>query len=169
MCFKNFATESALLRGANFAKGSKSPSSILPQVNFRALQNLRMNKRANQSEILALKHESRIPRQWFNPVWGSRKSQASFPFSKQHIVQPVPSWKKHTQGWMNVRESYTRALEQETLEPMKEPSANLHAKQDTRAARARLVLADIWSVRSSAPSGIALFLLSISQSLFHTL
>ena len=35
-------------------------------------------------EVLALMHESRILRQWSNPVSGSRKSQASSPWSKQH-------------------------------------------------------------------------------------
>ena len=32
-----------------------------------------------QAEVLALKHESSILKQWFNPVPGSRKSQASSP------------------------------------------------------------------------------------------
>ena len=35
-------------------------------------------------EVLALKHESRILRQWSNPVSGSRKTQASCPWAKQH-------------------------------------------------------------------------------------
>ena len=35
-------------------------------------------------EILALKDESRILGQWFDPVSGSRKSQASSPWAKQH-------------------------------------------------------------------------------------
>ena len=37
-------------------------------------------------EVLALKHESRILGQWSSPVSGSRKSQASSPWAKQHIV-----------------------------------------------------------------------------------
>ena len=37
-------------------------------------------------EVLALKHESRIIGQPSNPVFGSRKSQASSPWAKQHIV-----------------------------------------------------------------------------------
>ena len=35
-------------------------------------------------EILALKHESRILVQWSNHAYGSRKSQASSPWAKQH-------------------------------------------------------------------------------------
>ena len=38
------------------------------------------------AEVLALKHESRILGQWSKPVSGSRKSQASSPFAKQHKV-----------------------------------------------------------------------------------
>ena len=38
------------------------------------------------AEVLALKHESRILGQWSNPVSGSRKSQASSPWAKQHRV-----------------------------------------------------------------------------------
>ena len=34
---------------------------------------------------------------------------------KQHRVQPALSWRNHIQGWMNVQESYSRALEQGTL------------------------------------------------------
>ena len=37
-------------------------------------------------EILALKHESRILGKWSNPVSGSRMSQASSPWAKQHSV-----------------------------------------------------------------------------------
>ena len=37
-----------------------------------------------ETETLALKHESRILGQWSNPVSGSRKSQASSPWVKQH-------------------------------------------------------------------------------------
>ena len=37
-------------------------------------------------EVLALKHKSRILGQWSNPVSGSRKSQASSPWAKQHRV-----------------------------------------------------------------------------------
>ena len=36
------------------------------------------------AEVLALKHESRILRQLSNPVSGSRKSQASSMWAKQH-------------------------------------------------------------------------------------
>ena len=36
------------------------------------------------SEALVVKHESRILGQWSNPVSGSRKSQDSYPWSKQH-------------------------------------------------------------------------------------
>ena len=51
------------------------------------------------ADVLALKHESRILGQWSNskPVSGSRKNQASSPWAKQHIVQPVPSWRNHIQ------------------------------------------------------------------------
>ena len=66
-------------------------------------------------EVLALNHESRILGQWSNPESGSRKSQASYPWAKQNRVYPVPSWRNHIQGWMNVRESYSHALEQGTL------------------------------------------------------
>ena len=38
----------------------------------------------SEAEVLALKHESRIFGQWSNPVSGSRKSQASSPWAKQH-------------------------------------------------------------------------------------
>ena len=37
-------------------------------------------------EVLALKQESRILREWSYPVSGSRQSQASSPWAKQHIV-----------------------------------------------------------------------------------
>ena len=47
------------------------------------------------SEVLALKHKSRILRQWADPVSGSRKSQASSPWVKQHRVYPIPSWRNH--------------------------------------------------------------------------
>ena len=66
-------------------------------------------------EILALKLGSRILGQWSNTVSSSRKTQASFPWAKQHRVYPVPSWRNHVQGWMNVQESYSPALEQGTL------------------------------------------------------
>ena len=62
-------------------------------------------------EILALKHESRILGQWSNPVCGTSKSQASSPWAKQHRAKPVASWRNHIQGQMNVRESYSLALE----------------------------------------------------------
>ena len=64
-----------------------------------------------RAELLALKHQSRILGQGLS---GSRKSQASSPWFKQHRAYPVPSWRNHIQGWMNVWESYSRALEQET-------------------------------------------------------
>ena len=67
------------------------------------------------AEVLALNHESRILGQWSNPVSGSRRSQASSPWAKQHRPQPVPSWRNHIQGWMKVRESYSRAFEQGSL------------------------------------------------------
>ena len=38
------------------------------------------------AEILALKQESRILGQWYNHVSGSRKSQPSSPWAKQHRV-----------------------------------------------------------------------------------
>ena len=38
------------------------------------------------SEVLALKHESMINGQWSDPVSGSMKSQASFPWDKHHTV-----------------------------------------------------------------------------------
>ena len=59
--------------------------------------------------------ESNILWQSSNPVCSSRKSQASSRCAKQHRVWPVPSWRNHIQGWMNVRESYSPALEQGTL------------------------------------------------------
>ena len=52
---------------------------------------------------LALRHESRILRQWSNL------------YLVQGRAKPVLSWKNHIQGWMYVRESYSRALEQGTL------------------------------------------------------
>ena len=42
------------------------------------------NKVGPLSEVLVLKHESRILGQWSYPVCGSRKSQASSPWAKQH-------------------------------------------------------------------------------------
>ena len=45
-------------------------------------------------------------------IWSSR-SKASSPWAKQHRVKPVPSWRNHTQGWMNVWESYSRAEEEQ--------------------------------------------------------
>ena len=36
--------------------------------------------------VLALKHKSRILGQWSDPVYGSRKSQASYPWAKPHII-----------------------------------------------------------------------------------
>ena len=67
------------------------------------------------SEVLALKHESRILRQRSNPVSGSRKSQNQF--SMGHTAQSLTRsiMQKHIQGGMNVRESYSPALEQGTL------------------------------------------------------
>ena len=67
-------------------------------------------------EVLPLKHESRILGQWSYPVCGSRKSNTSSPWAKQHRVQPITSWRNHIQGWMNVNESYSLALEQGTLQ-----------------------------------------------------
>ena len=69
----------------------------------------------SRCEQSALKQKSRILGQWYNPVCGSRKSQASSPWVKQHRVLPVPSWRNHIQGWMTVRESYSCAVEQGTL------------------------------------------------------
>ena len=74
------------------------------------------------AEVLALKQKSRILRHSSNPVCGSRKSQASSPWAKQHRAYPVLSWRNHIQGWMNVRESYSRALEQGTLAPVWQPT-----------------------------------------------
>ena len=71
--------------------------------------------RPRQPEVVALKHESRILGQWSKPVSGSRKSQASSLWVKQHWVEPVPSWRNHIQGWVNVLKSYSCALEQGTL------------------------------------------------------
>ena len=80
-------------------------------------------------EILALKNKSSILGKWSNPVSGARKSQASSPWAKQHRVYPVihgpvPSWKNHIEGWMNVRESYSPALEQGTLHASMWPGKN---------------------------------------------
>ena len=63
-------------------------------------RNEQMNECENCSlaEVLTLRHESRIFGQWSNPVSGSRKSQASSPWSKQHRAPPVPSWRNHIQG-----------------------------------------------------------------------
>ena len=58
-------------------------------------------------EVLALQHESGKLGQWSNPVSGSRKSQASSPWAKQE--------KPHTGFSDNVREFYSRALEQGNL------------------------------------------------------
>ena len=41
---------------------------------------------AASAEVLALRHESRIVGQWSNPVLGSRKSQSSSLWAKQHIA-----------------------------------------------------------------------------------
>ena len=76
------------------------------------------------SEVLAIKHESRILGQWLNPVSGPRNSQASSPCPKQHGAYPVPSWRNHIQGWMSVRGSYSHALEQRTL-----PGCSLTARK----------------------------------------
>ena len=43
-----------------------------------------------EAEVLALKHESRILVQWSNPVSGSRKSQDSSPWAKQHMLMEKP-------------------------------------------------------------------------------
>ena len=43
------------------------------------------------AEVLDLRHEGRILGQGSNPVAGSRSSQASLQWDKQHRVQPVPS------------------------------------------------------------------------------
>ena len=51
-------------------------------------------------EVLTVKHESRIPGQWSDPVAGSRKSQASYPWAKQHCA----IMENHIQGrvrWMS--------------------------------------------------------------------
>ena len=69
-------------------------------------------KEGEMCKVLALKHESRILGQRSNPVSGSRKSQASSPWAKQNRAQPFTSWIHHILGWMNVRESYSRALKQ---------------------------------------------------------
>ena len=65
-------------------------------------------------EVLALKHESRILGQWTNPVSGS-KGRTKPVLQTAQILSPVPSWRNHMECWMNVRESYSRALEQDTL------------------------------------------------------
>ena len=48
-----------------------------------------------ESEVLALKHDSRILGQWSNPVSGSRKSQASSPWDKQCLTCSIME-KSHT-------------------------------------------------------------------------
>ena len=40
----------------------------------------------SSTEVLALKHESRILGHWYDHVSGARISQASYPWAKQHIV-----------------------------------------------------------------------------------
>ena len=45
-----------------------------------------LQERTNQPEVLPLKNESRILGQWSIPGSGSRKSQASSPWAKQHII-----------------------------------------------------------------------------------
>ena len=70
-------------------------------------------------EVLALKHESRILGQWTNPVSGS-KGRTKPVLQTAQILSPVPSWRNHMEGWMNVRESYSRALEQGTPRPIQQ-------------------------------------------------
>ena len=55
-----------------------------------------------KADILFPKHVSSIIRQSPNPVCGSWKIQASYPWQKQHRAQIVPSWRNHIHGWMNV-------------------------------------------------------------------
>ena len=65
--------------------------------NIRPLSRPGQNADVNPCppEILSRKQEGRILGQWSNPVSGSRKSQASSTWAKQHIVKPVPSWRNH--------------------------------------------------------------------------
>ena len=52
--------------------------------HLRRLQHVNTTAATMTAEVIALKHESRILGQWSNPVSGSRKSQASSPWAKQH-------------------------------------------------------------------------------------
>ena len=90
-------------------------SSHRTSVIWNPLEPLVHGQTVPDAEVLALKHRSRILGQWSKPVSGSRKSQASSLWAKQHRVYPIPTRRNHMQGWMNVRESYSRALEQRTL------------------------------------------------------
>ena len=91
----------------------------LPAINQRNFVVVVLLLSGAPSEVLALKHESRILGQWSNPASGSRKSQACSPSAKQHRASPLPSWRNHIQGWMKVRESYSRALEQVPRRPLR--------------------------------------------------
>ena len=75
------------------------------------------------AELLALKHESRIL--GYDPRTPKRMCQNSTLYLVQgrakpvlhgpnSRVKPVPSWRNHIQGCMNVWESYSRALDQGT-------------------------------------------------------
>ena len=52
--------------------------------------------RGRTTEVLALKHESRILGQWSTPMSGSRKSQASSPWAKQQSLTCSIIEKPHT-------------------------------------------------------------------------
>ena len=53
-------------------------SSTLIQLVTASQNTRKQTQVASATEFLALKHESRILGQWYNPVSGSRKSNASY-------------------------------------------------------------------------------------------
>ena len=115
LLFVNSATSTLLPHGK---KTSQQYIRLLLAINMsmcdKKLSSL-LGPKSNGPCSKARERESRILRQWSSPVSGSRTSQASSPWAKQHRDSPVPSWRNHIQDWMTVGESYSPALEKGAL------------------------------------------------------